>query len=285
MERLVRSRFLIFFLVAIPFVLGIFAYLNLKKKGALADVTALVGSELTIQPAGIPDRHRGGIKSPINSGDRLETGPGTTATLEFVDGSVIEVAPESRVQIEKDESLIPPQTTLQILVGQAKAIQTGSGRLILIADQQSHEIGAVELPETGPVHATESIATSPSSPMASSTTSTTTSTTLANASDTGGSGPEANSLPTEYIESVIRGQRSHISRCFSDLLRKSSRAHGRMDVSFTIENSGKPTRVHILGSTLADSTFNSCISGVFERLQFRTFQGESIIINYPLQFQ
>ena len=279
MERILQSRLLIFVLILIPLVLGLIAYVNLHKKGALAEVRAIAGGGITLQASGSPDRVAGKINSRLNSGDRLETGVDATTTLEFADGGEIEVAPESRVIVEKDETLIPAQTTLQVLVGSAKSTKVGSGRLVLITDLQAREVGAVTLPELSAGHEPESSLTTTTTSSSTTTLSSKNSETVETAAG------DANSLPSEYIESVVRGQRAHISKCFSDLLQKSTQAHGRMDLSFTIEGSGKTARVRVLGSTLSDSVFNGCITQVFEHLQFKTFQGEPIIVNYPLQFQ
>lgn len=93
------------------------------------------------------------------------------------------------------------------------------------------------------------------------------------------------SLPDDYIAQIIRKQTPFFNRCYAEHLRLKPNARGRIQLSFTISQAGLVTGVRLLGSTLKDPRLEQCTMSVVERAKFRKFEGDAIIVNYPINFE
>lgn len=92
-------------------------------------------------------------------------------------------------------------------------------------------------------------------------------------------------LPDEYIAQVIKKQTPFFNRCYAEHLRLNPNARGRINLTFTIIQSGMVSSVRLLGSTLKDPRLEQCTMSVVERARFRKFDGDPIIVNYPINFE
>ena len=93
------------------------------------------------------------------------------------------------------------------------------------------------------------------------------------------------SLPDDYIAQIIQRQTPFFNRCYAEHLRLNPNARGRINLAFTIASSGGVTSVRLLGSTLKDPRLEQCTMSVVERTRFRKFDGDPVVVNYPINFE
>ncbi len=94
----------------------------------------------------------------------------------------------------------------------------------------------------------------------------------------------AGSLPDAYISNVIKNQRTFLSRCYAQHLRLDPDTQGRIETSLTIETDGTVSTARVIGSTIPDPQLQQCIVATLQRAKFKSFSGDAIIVNYPINF-
>lgn len=92
-------------------------------------------------------------------------------------------------------------------------------------------------------------------------------------------------LSDEYISNVIKKQRPFFNRCFVQHLRLNPNASGKVDFSFKILPTGKVEKIRVLRSTIKDPRFQQCTLSVVRRANFKSYKGDPIIVNYPINFE
>lgn len=96
---------------------------------------------------------------------------------------------------------------------------------------------------------------------------------------------EKETLPESYIVDMIKKQKPFFNRCYAQHIRLNPEAQGRIDFSFTINPKGKVIDVRILRATINDPRLQQCSMSVIERSTFRAFNGDPIVVNYPIYFE
>ena len=96
---------------------------------------------------------------------------------------------------------------------------------------------------------------------------------------------EKETLPDSYIASVIKNQRTFLNRCYAQRLRLNPDARGRIDTSLTIEPDGSISTARVIGSTISDPALQQCVVSTLQRARFKTFNGDPIIVQYPINFE
>ena len=96
---------------------------------------------------------------------------------------------------------------------------------------------------------------------------------------------EKETLPDSYIASIIRNQRTFLNRCYAQYLRLNPDARGRIDCALTIEPDGTISTARVIGSTIPDSALQQCVVSTLQRARFKSFNGDPIIVNYPINFE
>lgn len=91
-------------------------------------------------------------------------------------------------------------------------------------------------------------------------------------------------LPESYIASVIRNQKNFLYRCYAQHLRLNPDARGRIDTSFSIEPDGTISACRVIASTIADPTLQQCVVSTLARVRFKSFDGDPMIVTYPIHF-
>ncbi|MFK8137622.1 MAG: AgmX/PglI C-terminal domain-containing protein [Bdellovibrionales bacterium] len=92
-------------------------------------------------------------------------------------------------------------------------------------------------------------------------------------------------LPDSYISQTIRKQRPFLNRCYAQHLRINPNAEGRIDFNFKISPKGQVEEIRVLNSSIKDVRLLQCTMSVIERAKFRAFNGDPIIVNYPITFE
>jgi TonB family protein len=222
--------------------------------------------------------------------DTIQTDEKSSVTIAFTNGLVLELEPNSLLVLEKSEDGTNDGVVISFLQGNFKVLQEGTaGKVFLTKDSQVIDtagrlppketiIIAPELSQLEPEATPEEIATpSPTPPPVQ----------IARPRATPKPTPvrSKESLPDDYIASVVKKQKPFFNRCYAQHLRLNPNASGKMSVSFTVEPAGSVTSVRILRSSIADPRLQKCTLTVLERMQFRTFDGDPIVVNYPINFE
>lgn len=91
-------------------------------------------------------------------------------------------------------------------------------------------------------------------------------------------------LSNSYITSVVRKKKPFINRCYTQHLRLNPKARGRIDTSLTIQPDGTISAARVVGSTIADPTLQQCVISTLKRARFKSFDGDPLIVRYPINF-
>ena len=62
-------------------------------------------------------------------------------------------------------------------------------------------------------------------------------------------------------------------------------ARGRIDTSLTIESDGTISSARVIGSTIPDPILQQCVVSTLQRARFKAFNGDPIIVAYPINFE
>lgn len=96
---------------------------------------------------------------------------------------------------------------------------------------------------------------------------------------------EKETLAETYIVNIIKRQKPFFNRCYAQHIRLNPEAQGRIDFSFTINPKGKVIDVRVLRASINDPRLQQCSMSVIERSQFKAFNGDPIVVNYPIYFE
>jgi TonB family protein len=264
------------FLIPILLLLGVFFVLfhqNLIQFAetifAPADNRAQVGTIETFQgevelhgPEGLNGKlpAKG---SAVRHQDTLSTGRRGDVVVRMKNGMLIDVDPESSLFFEQlDYVLITFQK------GSFRVLEPGTGLhdvLILkdgmLQDPEGRTLPAATLSKSETEEPEEPAVTPAPAP------------------------GDEKTLSDSYISTVVQNQRGFLNHCYALHLRNQPQSKGEIDLTFTIQTGGDVTNLKILKSTLPDSDLQKCILSVIERTRFKRFEGDPIIVNYPIFFE
>jgi hypothetical protein len=92
-------------------------------------------------------------------------------------------------------------------------------------------------------------------------------------------------LSDGYISTVVQNQKGFMNRCYALHLKNQPQSKGEIDLTFTIQPGGDVVNVKILKNSLGDLELQKCLQSIFERTRFRAFEGDPVIVNYPIYFE
>lgn len=92
-------------------------------------------------------------------------------------------------------------------------------------------------------------------------------------------------LSDEYISQIVNSQKPFFNRCYAQHLRLNPDSRGQIHLAFTINVLGKVATVSLIQSTLSDPQLEKCTMAVIERCRFKAFDGDPIVVNYPINFE
>ncbi len=88
------------------------------------------------------------------------------------------------------------------------------------------------------------------------------------------------------LDELIANKRSLLKKCYENYLRKNPMATGKLVVEFTLQRTGKVSSSRIKDSSFfKDELFKNCIIEVFTRIKTLPFDGSSILVTYPIEFE
>lgn len=219
--------------------------------------------------------------------DTLVTADGATAILTFEGGYKLEVEPNSIVVIEEPQVGEDGSVRVTFLRGDYRVIDTGSisGKLLIAKDQNVIDAAGRPAPPKPlqiAMREPEKPPPPPPPPIKSEVVEE-----LKKEIKKAPVAPpkKRETLPDEYITSIVKRETPSFNRCYAQHLRLNPNARGRINLSFTIANTGRVTTVRLLGSTFKDARLEQCVMAVVERTRFRTYEGDPVIVNYPINFE
>ncbi|MEY4616964.1 MAG: hypothetical protein RJB66_1924 [Pseudomonadota bacterium] len=89
----------------------------------------------------------------------------------------------------------------------------------------------------------------------------------------------------KMIADRIGAKKNHLFRCYSNLIQKQKKAHGRLDVHFVVNNQGKIKDPTIINAEIKDPKFQKCLVQIIQRTEFQPFEGQSVSTLLPLRFE
>lgn len=91
-------------------------------------------------------------------------------------------------------------------------------------------------------------------------------------------------LNSEEIQRTIEKHRPTFVKCYTQLIQR-KQIKGTVNLSFRIEPSGHVRQAQVSSTNLNDPQFKSCLVEALERIEFKSFIGDSISTLFPLQFE
>lgn len=93
------------------------------------------------------------------------------------------------------------------------------------------------------------------------------------------------SIDKALIRKVIRRRQGAMRAAFEKALAKDPSLGGKLVVKFTIDGSGKVTKVEVTTDTVGDAAFAKAVARIFRRMRFPApSAGGVVVVSYPLNF-
>lgn len=216
--------------------------------------------------------------------DTLVTGEDGTAIITFASGYKLEVTPNSIIVIEKPQVGEDGAIRITFLRGDFRVLNQGSAGSLVLSKENIAQDPAGRPPPSKPIRISVRPSPSPVPSPILKTEVIDEIVTVAKPSPRP-SPKKRETLPDDYIAQIIKKQTPFFNRCYAEHLRLNPNARGRINLSFTIAATGNVSNVRLLGSTLKDPRLEQCTMSVIERARFRKFDGDPIIVNYPINFE
>ena len=269
------------YLTAALALLGIFfltiSFFSLKSNSPttnLIRVATLIHEtgKIEVIRAGLTQRSKVETRTDLNNFDSVETFEIGEATLIFENGFHVRVFENSLLTLEKVNDPENEHVVVVIKRGDIRIDKKGRANELVIAkggervdalaydDSPTHQRAAAAA-ETNPAlredeHVASNASTNPS-------------------------------LTDEEISGTMNNHRSSFLKCYAHLAQKNPHIKGESTLTFTIENSGKPTMLSIasqLSPKVPDDEFNRCLKEVVQRITFKPFSGPQVSTIFPLKF-
>lgn len=220
--------------------------------------------------------------------DTLVTDENSRAILAFEGGYRLEVEPNSIVIIEEPQIGEDGTFRVTFLRGDYRVLDVGNvGRLLVAKDKNIEDAAGRPAPEKPILVSMKEPEKAPPPPPPKPIRSEVVEELKKEIKKTAPVVPakKRETLPDDYIASIVKRQTPFFNRCYAEHLRLNPNAKGRINLSFTITPGGQVSSVRMLGSTLKDPRLEQCTMAVVERARFRTYEGDPIVVNYPINFE
>lgn len=239
----------------------------------------------------------GYLNQELKDQDTLTTDESSRAKIAFNSGDFeIQVEPNSLIVIEKPQKDSQGRIQITFLKGEFKVLKTGEAGQIIISKDKKFQDLAGRTPQDPLKIALKdpSIELPPPPPP--------TETILAPAIQQEKleekkkviveKEPEVErpkkpkeTLSDDYISQIIASQKPFFERCYTQHLRLNPDSRGIIHLSFTVSPKGKVASVSLVQSTISDPQLERCTMSVIERCRFKNFDGDPIVVNYPINFE
>lgn len=96
---------------------------------------------------------------------------------------------------------------------------------------------------------------------------------------------DSSQLSGQQIQDTLNAHKNDFYRCYTKLLQKTPGVSGQSNISFTIDPSGRVVSPSVSSSSLSDKSFQACLVEVIQRINFKSFSGDSISTVFPIKFE
>ncbi len=224
----------------------------------------------------------------LKNQDTLTTDIDSTARVVFADGFELEINPNSMIIIEKPKVSSTGAVQITFLRGDYTVVNEGSGEagkiVIATKDNKFQDVAGrpplepikIRIREEPQIEKSVKLEEKEQKPILPPALEKPTLPKKRKVRET---------LPDEYIASVVNNQKPFFNRCYAQHLRLNPDSRGQINLAFTIDPQGTVTAVNLINSTMGDPALDRCTMSVLERCRFRTYDGDPIVVNYPINFE
>lgn len=98
--------------------------------------------------------------------------------------------------------------------------------------------------------------------------------------------PTGNGEITEdEINTYMNRQKPSFFKCYTQLLQTSPDSKGTVTLNFTIDRSGHIIDSQVQSTELPQADFHKCLTEVLKRVEFRSFSGQNVTAVFPVRFE
>ncbi len=223
--------------------------------------------------------------------DTLTTDANSRTKLAFLSGFEIQVEPNSLIVIENPKKDAQGRIQITFLKGDFKVLKTGSPNQVIVSkDKKFQDLAgrtpqkpiAIDLtPPTLIPDKPEDIKT----PVIEAVRLDEKKKVLEETRPPPPPKKPKETLSDDYISQVVMSQKPFFNRCYAQHLRLNPDSRGQIHLAFTINTQGRVSSVSLIQSSLMDPQLEKCTMSVIERCRFRAFDGDPIVVNYPINFE
>lgn len=233
------------------------------------------------------------ISTELKDQDTLTTDENSTAKVSFVSGFEIEVQPNSLVVIETPKKDASGAIQITFLKGEFTVLKTAAAGKIIVNKNNTFQDLAGRTPQkpvqidlTTPIDLIENIKVQEivQAPVQKQKLEEKKKIVVEEEKKAPPKKPRE-TLSDEYIAQIVNSQKPFFNRCYAQHLRLRPDSRGQIHLAFTIDIEGKVSSVSLVNSTMADPALEKCTMSVLERCRFRKFDGDPIVVNYPINFE
>ncbi len=232
-------------------------------------------------------------QTELKDQDTLTTDENSTAKISFVSGFEIEVQPNSLVVIETPKKDASGAIQITFLKGEFTVLKTAAAGKIIVNKNNTFQDLAGRTPQkpvqidlTTPVELIENIKEQEvvQAPLQKQKLEEKKKIVVEEEKKAPPKKPRE-TLSDEYIAQIVNSQKPFFNRCYAQHLRLKPDSRGQIHLAFTIDVEGKVSSVSLVNSTMSDPALEKCTMSVLERCRFRKFDGDPIVVNYPINFE
>jgi TonB family protein len=234
---------------------------------------------------------------PLRINDSLTTGSDGEMVIRFKKGAEIRLLPSSFVTLIRKANA----TLLAVRRGEIEVIKEGQGRSVLISQgEQDQPLSEYRWRETDQalwidpktLDTIKTVETSVVPPEGSENSTSKTIELSLPPNPTELLAKPSTQSPSDIQDQVRRmisdrleRQKNHLFRCYSQLVQKDKKAKGRLNIRFSVNNSGKVEDAFVTQSEIKDPPFQACLVQIIKRTDFQAFHGQTVSTFLPLRFE
>lgn len=271
---------------------GIDQLLSGKDQRQTIAVIQTLDGRVRVKPANTLRYKNANVRQELKDKDTLTTDADSHVKLSFVSGFEIQVEPNSLIVIENPKQDADGRIQITFLKGEFTVLKTGSPNQVIVSKDKKFQdlagrtpqkpveidltptnlipdrvedikvpvLEAVKLDEKKKVLAEKKAPPPPPK-------------------------KPKETLSDDYISQVVLSQKPFFNRCYAQHLRLNPDSRGQIHLAFTINTQGRVSSVSLVQSSLSDPQLEKCTMSVVERCRFKAFDGDPIVVNYPINFE
>lgn len=228
----------------------------------------------------------------LKNQDTVTTDANSRAKIAFVSGFEIQVEPNSLIVIENPKKDDQGRIQITFLKGDFKVLKTGSPNQVIVSKDKKFQDLAGRTPQnpiqidlTPQAIVSEKLEEIKTPKIENEKLEEKKKVLVVKEKKPEPPKKPRETLSDEYISQIVNSQKPFFNRCYAQHLRLNPDSRGQIHLAFTINTLGKVSTVSLIQSTLSDPQLERCTMSVIERCRFKAFDGDPIVVNYPINFE